>query len=415
MYRTTIHIRFSSVVYDTPQRSNIERCVDIGIHIVSAVITLKRLVVSVAYVVANRTRPACVCRFNHYQFNTIQSGFVLQKRAELTERPTTKFCSELFVSAFRSKTNVRQIFNSNSFALFFSRLHNVLCDSMVLNSSGSSFFAFKPFQELSTASFTRPCFPLRAFALNRTTNLLSFFSVLIKPFGRMFCAIRSNGDVCQAKVNTQERFNIFHVILHYINRLKQVKLAFLVNQIRFTFDVRNVVKIMANKVNLLSATNTPQRNHVVRFVGHYPTVVSNTAKWFKLPFSFLIQLISICYFGYLPNKHLRRKVKRSLVRMINFVMEFEVIENLLLPRHIRNGIANSISFLHRFEKQVSLFIGRQKFYFQCQLHILYIRTKIQKSFLYQKIILNLFNFKGVSVSLTSHPHFAMNGFHDPLI
>ena len=68
---------------------------------------------------------------------------------------------------------------------------------------------------------------------------------------------------------------------------------------------------------------------------------------------------------------------------------------------------------HRFEKQVSLFVSRQKFYFQRQLHTLYIRTKIRKSFLYQKIILNLFNFKGVSVSLTSPTHFVMSGFHAP--
>src|SRR5690606_10475662 len=137
-------------------------------------------------------------------------------------------------------------------------------------------------------------------------------------------------------------------------------------------------------------TYTPQRNHVVRFVGHYSTIISNATKWFESTLCFLIQLISISNFSYLPYKHLRRKLKSSFIRMINFVMEFEVIENLLLPSYLRNSITNSISFLHRFEKQASLFISRQKFYFQCQLHILYIRTKIQKSFLYQKIFLNLF-------------------------
>ena len=41
-------------------------------------------------------------------------------------------------------------------------------------------------------------------------------------------------------------------------------------------------------------------------------------------------------------------------------------------------------FLHRFKKQVSLFIGRQKFYFQRQLH----NANIQ-NFSY---IINMFNF-----------------------
>src|SRR5690606_12585280 len=127
----------------------------------------------------------------------------------------------------------------------------------------------------------------------------------------------------------------------------------------------------------------------------------------------LVAIGNLCNTSY---KNLTTKFKCSLVSVINFVMEFEVIENLLLPSYLRNGITNSISLLHRFEKQVNLFISRQKFYFQCQLHILYIRTKIRKSFLYQKIFLHLLNFKGVSVSLTSHPHLSvMNGFHALLL
>ena len=375
MYRTTIHIRFSSVVYDTPQRSNIQRCVDIGIHIVSAVITLKRLVVSVAYVVANRTRLACVCRFNHYQFNTIQSGFVLQKRAELTERPTTKFCSELFVSTFRSKTNVRQIFNSNSFALFFSRLHNVLCDSMVLNSSGSSFFAFKPFQEFSTASFTRPCFPLRAFALNRTTNLLSFFSVLIKPFGRMFSAVRSYSNVRQTEVHTQECFHILYIIFHYINRLKQIELTLSKKQISFAFNVRKIILVVADKWHLQPAANRPDGNSF-SFVRKNTTVVCDAAKWFKRSLYFLIQFVSISYLADTPYKNLCRKIGRTLQSVIDFRMDFKLVKDFLFPRYFRNSITNRIRFFNSSQEQISLFFSGQKFNLQRKFH----NTKIVQIF-----------------------------------
>jgi hypothetical protein len=72
------------------------------------------------------------------------------------------------------------------------------------------------------------------------------------------------------------------------------------------------------------------------------------------------------------------------MKLKNFVMQLKVIENLLFPSYIRNGIANSISFLHRVKKQISLFISRQKFYFQRQLH----GTKIQYIFTYQNIIIN---------------------------
>ena len=162
---------------------------------------------------------------------------------------------------------------------------------------------------------------------------------------------------------TNKLFYILNILFGNINGLKQVKLAFLVNQISFPFDVRKISRIVTNKVNLLPTTNTPQRNHVIRLVSHNTTVVSNATKRFECAFGFLVQLISISNFSYLPNKHLRRKFKRSLVRMINFVVEFKVIKNLLLPGYIRNSITNSISLFHRFKKQVSLFIGRQKFYF----------------------------------------------------
>lgn len=167
---------------------------------------------------------------------------------------------------------------------------------------------------------------------------------------------------------TYKFFYVFYFFFGNINSLKKVKLTFLVNQIRFPFNVRNVIKVVANKINFLSTTNTPQRNRVIGLVGHYPTIISNTTKWLKRTFGFLVQLISISHFGYLSYKHLGRKFKRSLIRMVNFVMEFKIIKNFLLPSYLRNGIANSISFLHRFDKQVSLFISRQKFYFQCKFH-----------------------------------------------
>lgn len=73
-------------------------------------------------------------------------------------------------------------------------------------------------------------------------------------------------------------------------------------------------------------------------------------------------------------------------------MQFKIIENTLFPSHIGNGVANGISFLHRIEKQVNLFISRQKFNFQRQFH----DANIQYIFLYQKIITNFvkqFNYK----------------------
>lgn len=126
MYRTTIHIRFSSVVYNTPKRSDVQGSVIIRIQNINFAVlicTLKNLVSAFANMLAARTRLTCVRGFYNYQFNTIKQRLVFKEFSQLSEVPTSKFCSKLFVSPFRSKPNVGQIFNSNAFTLFFGRLY----------------------------------------------------------------------------------------------------------------------------------------------------------------------------------------------------------------------------------------------------------------------------------------------------
>lgn len=170
------------------------------------------------------------------------------------------------------------------------------------------------------------------------------------------------------KIHTQKGFHILNIIFGNINGLKQVKLTFLVNQISFPFNVRNVFRIVADKRYFNPTADSPQRNNIVRFVGHYPTIVGNTTKRLESTFGFLIKFVSIRNFCNTSYQYLTTKFKRGFIGMVCSMMEFKIIENILLPSNVRNGIANSISLLHCVEKQVSLFISRQKFYFQCEFH-----------------------------------------------
>ena len=404
------HSRFFRGIYRTrTQRDNFRSVIVsiYGIYFAVCVCAFKHFVCSFANIIAGVTRLRRICGWNNNQRNTIKLSLVRYVCSQLVKIPLTKFSLKLFVSAFACKSYSYQILNCNSLILRFSRLNNLFCNGVIYNTGMSSFFAGKPFKKFSRIT--------SAFALNRTPNLLPMFTVFVKSIGRELNIIRCVSYCCEAKIHPKKGFNIINIFFGYVNGLKKVKLTFLVNQIGFTFNIGDIISIVANKGYFQSTTNSPQRNHVVRLVGHYSTVISNTTERFKCAFSFLVQLISISNLCYLSYKHLGRKIERSLIGMIRSVMEFKIIENLLLPRHIRNSITNNISFLHRIEKQVSLFIGRQKFYFQCKFHLLLNTHKNTKSFLYQKIILNLFNFKGVSVSLTSHPHFVMSGFHAPIL
>src|SRR5690606_7633482 len=155
------------------------------------------------------------------------------------------------------------ILNSNTFTTFFGRKNNRFCNSVIDNLGVSSFFALKPFRQSSAIP---PCGAFRSvcLCLNRTPNLLPMFTVFINPISRILNTVRSYNYISQAEVATNKLFHILNILFGDINGLKKVKLTFLINQISFPFDVRHVVRIMANKANLLSATNTPQRDHVVR-------------------------------------------------------------------------------------------------------------------------------------------------------
>ena len=368
MYRTTIHIASFGEVYSFPQKSNVFSSVFVRIQNINFAFfvgTLKHLVFPFSDMETRRASLRSVTRFYGNQFNAIQSSLVGKKRTQLTKRPTTKFCSKLFVSPFGSKTDIGQILNGNTFTLFFSRIYNAFRDSVIDYSSRCSFLAREPFQK----SFGTSC----AFALNRTANLLTLLPIGINPVGRVFNAIRSNDNICETEIHTYKGFNIINIMFGDINGLKQIELAFFVNQIRFAFDVWQISRIMTNKVNLLSTANTPQGNDIVGFIGHNTIIVGNRAKWSECSFGFLIQLIGIRNLCNRANKHLGRKFKRGLVDVVNFVMEFEIVKDAFRPSDIRNSVADRIGFTNSFEKQFSLFSGRKKFDFQRQFHIVKIQ------------------------------------------
>ncbi len=397
-----IHSRFFSRIYGLPKQRDNFRSVIIsvyGIYIAVCVCAFKHFVCSFSNMFTFTASLRTVSRIDHNEFNPIEQSLIFKFYSQICKAPFTKFCPKLFVSPFRSKPDIGKVFNGNTFTLFFCRCYNRFTYCVVNQISRCSFLATKPFRQLPAIPFSGT---LRGvcLCLNRTTNFLPMFTISIKPLGRMVNTIRSCYNSCQTKITTDKFLNVFNIFFGNVNGLKQVKLAFLINQIRFTFNVRQVVSIMANKGNFNPATDSPKGNNIVGFVSHNPAIITNASKRSKLSFGFLIQFVAISNFCNTSYNNLTTKFKSSLVFMINLVMQFKIIENTLLPSHIRNGIANSISFLNRVEKQVSLFIGRQKLYFQCQLH----STKIRNNFIYKKIITNFvkqFNYGAAIPSIGS--------------
>lgn len=403
MHLAVQHTRLFRTVYGSPQQCYVLCCIFISIKHRIAVVTSKFFALSIAYmqtIMASLTR---ISRWYIYQFNAIKQTLVSKKTSKLIEVPFSYSASKFFAFLISRKSNAFQVLNCNSFTFGFCKLNNLFAYCVIDNCARSSFFARQSFQDFFTA--------FRTFALKRTPYFLSFFSIIVKFFRIKRFTITKCRYFQQPHINSYKLLHIYNIFFEYINGLKKVKFAFLVNQISLAFNVRKVVLVMANKRYFQSATNSPKRNNIIGLVRHNPTIITNAAKWSKFSFSFLVKFVSIGNFRYTTHKYLRGKFKSSLVVMVNFVMEFKIIKNFLFPSHIRNSIANSISLLHRFEKKVSLCVSWQKFYFQCEFH----EAKVLNNFTYQKIITNFVKqFKALQ-SHSSQPPFGMIGFPAPIL
>ena len=251
-YRATHRIRFFNVVYNTSKGSYIERCIDIGIHMASTVVALKVLVGSFAQMFTYIADLRGVARIYNHHRDSIEPSLILQKEAKLSERPSSQFGSEGFISWFRREPNTGQILNSDSFALFFSGKDNRFCNGMIDNLSVSSFFAFEPLRQLPAVPFGRTLGSV-CLCLKRTPNLLPMFTVGIKLFSRMHSAIRGYDYIRDTKITTYILLYLRSIPLGNLHRLMQEKLPLLVHQLSFPFPKGKIVRVMANKLNLLPA------------------------------------------------------------------------------------------------------------------------------------------------------------------
>src|SRR5690606_13607903 len=250
-------------------------------------VALKVLVSSFTYMftyIAGLTR---VPRVNHYNRDAIKQSLVLQEGAELSKRPSPKFGSKGFVSSFRSKPNFSQVLDSNTFTALFSDKDNRFCNCMIHQGGVSSFLALKPFRQPPTVSFSRT-FRSVCLCANRTPNLLPMFTVSVKPISRMLNTIRGHDAIRDSKIATYKVIHNLSFFLGNFNGLTKDKFSFFVNQVRFSLDKWNISRFVAHKINFLSATKTPQRNHIVWLVGHNSSIISDSTKWFEFAFGFLI-------------------------------------------------------------------------------------------------------------------------------
>ena len=387
---SAIQSRFFRLIYSSPKQGNILAGIIVSVKnffLAIFICTFENLICSLSNVFAYMTHLTGICRGNNNQLNPGKNTLVFQKRTKLMKIPFAKFYSKGFISFFRSKTNTSQIFNSNSFTLFFSKFYNRFRNGVINYCCRCFFFTRKPFGQFPAIPFCGT-FGSVCLYLDRTTYILFFFSIVIEPFSRIFNIIRGGYNIGKTKVNTDKLFHIRYFFIRYFYRLKQIKFSFFINKISLALNIRKIISVVTYKWKFFqTTTDCPNGNGIIWSIRKNSWVVSHASQRSKCTFGFFVQLICIRHFADAAYNYLSRKIGGLFNRMINFIVNFKLIKNSFFPNYIRNYIASQICFLNGIKQIFRLFICGKKFYFKSQFHSYINSTKKLKIQILEKTII----------------------------
>lgn len=354
-----IHI-FSGRFTQRPQLGNIFSCIYICISNIATVWTGKVLAVPITNRFAHIAGFAGKFGVNHNKKNTSKFSLIFKERTQLSKSPRV-VSSPLCISNSGSFPDVGQVFNSNTNIKRLGFLYDLFCYRVIGNSCVSLFSALKPSQKLFTSS--------RAFALNTATHFEIFISNFIQTSRTKKSSIGKSSNVGYTKIHSYKFFNIFNIFFRDFYSLEKIKLAFLCNKVSFSFDIRKIFRIMADKRNFKPSINRPDGNFLtVLLIGKNTSIISNCTKRLKIPFLSLIRLIGINNLTNTSNKGLSGKSGSIFDFSIYKVVKSKLVESFGLPSYIRNLIAGFVTLFNGIHQRFSLLVSRQKSYLQSKFH-----------------------------------------------
>jgi|GEM_PF-3201702 hypothetical protein len=386
MYRTIQNAWLFRLVYDTAPCSNILGCIVICIHRMATIFAAKSFPGSFAHMQTMRTHLRSVSSGNGEQLNSGKLGLIRQVLPQLIKTPTIEFCLLALAFWLCRPADFAQFLNSNPLSFCFCFLYDLFAYIVIVYGNEPAFSATKPSQDL----FSSP----RAFALNAGSYFIVFYTNIFEGLGIEISAVRKSTNICLTEIATDKMLYIFFDFFRHFNGLKDVKFCFPKYQIGLPFYVRKIIYAVANKRNITSSVNCPQRNPLLQ-VRQYSGIVSNCPQWPKLPFHFSIKGIGISNLGNTPYNHLSRKIKFLSNTIIGLSMQFELIKKFFAPGYFGNCITSSIRFLDRLKQRFSLIWTGQQLYFQGEIH----HTKIIPFFEIVKRISNSSAIQACAVSL----------------
>ena len=354
-----------------PPCSNVESSVNICIGNVATVCTTEVLAVPNANMTAFMASLRSICRWNGGDLNAIYLTLVFKEGPELIEVPRITYPAERLATLLgvHTPSDILQVLNGNGLVFFLCFRYDLFTYAVIDNSGKPSFTSFQPFQQPVTVT----C----AFGLNRSSHFVVPVSYVLDLIRGNVSTVRDGYNVRNAHIDTDKVLCVLLLLIGNIYRLVEVELSFDKNKVCFSFRMLHELRTVAGKRDFLTTTN--KRNGTYRLgdvIGKHTTIISDSTKLPKVPLLFSAEFVCICNLADCTHNELRRKMTGFFNRIIDFLMQAELLENMTFPRYLRDSVASLIENAESIFQCYSLFVSWKQFNLQSQFHT----TKIQKSF-----------------------------------
>ncbi|MBA7710272.1 hypothetical protein ES703_119212 [subsurface metagenome] len=303
-----------------------------------------------------------------------QSGFVLDKLAQLVESPGV-LLSPLALANRDSGTDTREVFKGNPPSSVFSLRNNTLADNMV-NVGGKPSLSFRTLLQKLLCR-------LGVVGLEPGTEFRVTLSKPVDLSPGVGLAVGVSSDIDDAKVNSQEAVR---VIRRWLRRIKHS------GKIEHTISQDKVgLPHLPVKPRLLIGTN-PDRHylppakaenrHLIQpLPGQDTLVVDHSRVGLEEMPSGSVCLVAIDHLSDGPDSHLGRESVVLTEITIDQPMQVHLAEGTGIKGYLRGIVASLVEPLHRLQECLMLLRGGCQFYHQGLLHALivdYINPQVKE-------------------------------------
>ena len=376
MYRTRQQFPSFMGVY-IPPCSNVQSSINVCVCNVTTVCTTEVFAVPNTNVTAIMTSLRSICRGDGGDLNTIHLALVFKERTELTEIPRVTSPSERLVAflGVHTPSDILQVLNGNAFVLILCFRYDLLAYAVIDNSGKSSLTSFQPFQQLMTAA--------RAFGLNRSSYSVVSVSYVFDFIRRNISTIRQRNDVCDTHIDTKEILGSFLLLIRNIYRLIQIELILDKNEVSFSLRILHELRSITGISYLFTPANKRNGTDILCcIVREYTAIVCDSPELTEMPLLLPVKLVRIGNLTDCAHDKLGRKMISFPDRIVNFLVQTELIKHTPFPRYLRDSVASLVENTERAFQHSCLFVCWKQLNLQCQFHA----AKIQKYFVIFKYL-----------------------------